>query len=585
MNSNFMVLQSCTKWSVLTAFFAFLLNGNIHDAHATENGKPVVAPQSLTNQIAGTNTNGDSTADILWRDKATGNTFIWLMGGAAIWASGSAGVAVAAWDIQGTGDFNGDGRADILWRHTDGATAIWFMNGTTQSSAGFPGSASMDWQIRGIGDFNADNKADIVWRNRVTGATSIWLLNGATVIGYASPGGAGTEWDIKGIGDFNGDGKTDLLWWNSSTAVTAVWLLNGTTFSSSGYPGSSGSAWRISDVNDFNGDNKTDIVWRNTQTGGVSIWLMNGTALTSAQSPPGAGLEWTIKDADDFDGNGSTDLLWHNTNGSVAIRRMTGTTISSVAYLGSMSTNWELEPSDAPQFPPRSSQCGTSAGCVNVSVGEKPSRTIDTTPFEPHFLPGYQVGSQPPYGVLKTVGAIKAGESLTLSGTLISILSSIGSVEGTDKSDWVQVTIPAGVSITSASSSGSEGIHYCGSLGSDPHQVQIGGNPTPWNGATFISWTYLQFYCQALGSSFDGSYSVSLQADRGEIFIEINGPGGPQFFSGSSRVVGLAFGNYTIKAGTDADRDGILCETGDFCGSTTVTIDQYTVKNVSLSLQ
>jgi hypothetical protein len=35
------------------------------------------------------------------------------------------------WTIVGTGDFNGDGRSDILWRDTSGNVAIWEMNGTT----------------------------------------------------------------------------------------------------------------------------------------------------------------------------------------------------------------------------------------------------------------------------------------------------------------------------------------------------------------------------------------------------------------------------------------------------------------------
>ena len=34
------------------------------------------------------------------------------------------------WQVAGTGDFDGDGNADILWQNADGTPAIWLMNGT-----------------------------------------------------------------------------------------------------------------------------------------------------------------------------------------------------------------------------------------------------------------------------------------------------------------------------------------------------------------------------------------------------------------------------------------------------------------------
>jgi hypothetical protein len=45
------------------------------------------------------------------------------------------------------GDFNGDGRADILWRNASGEVYVWLMNGTNLIGAGSPGSVSSDWQI------------------------------------------------------------------------------------------------------------------------------------------------------------------------------------------------------------------------------------------------------------------------------------------------------------------------------------------------------------------------------------------------------------------------------------------------------
>jgi hypothetical protein len=35
------------------------------------------------------------------------------------------------WSIELTGDYNGDGMGDLLWRDTSGNVAIWEMNGTT----------------------------------------------------------------------------------------------------------------------------------------------------------------------------------------------------------------------------------------------------------------------------------------------------------------------------------------------------------------------------------------------------------------------------------------------------------------------
>lgn len=48
---------------------------------------------------------------------------------------------------MGTKDYNGDGRADILWRHTSGAVATWLMNGTTATSGGAFGPIESAWQI------------------------------------------------------------------------------------------------------------------------------------------------------------------------------------------------------------------------------------------------------------------------------------------------------------------------------------------------------------------------------------------------------------------------------------------------------
>ena len=79
-----------------------------------------------------------------------------------------------------------------------------------------PALADTNWAIVGTGDFNNDGKTDILWRNTSTGENYVWYMNGVRRIGRWYPSClADTNWAIVGTGDFNGDGKTDILWRNT----------------------------------------------------------------------------------------------------------------------------------------------------------------------------------------------------------------------------------------------------------------------------------------------------------------------------------------------------------------------------------
>jgi hypothetical protein len=53
------------------------------------------------------------------------------------------------WHVEGTGDYNGDNKSDILWQSSDGTPAIWFMDGITFLSSGAAGSFNPgpDWHV------------------------------------------------------------------------------------------------------------------------------------------------------------------------------------------------------------------------------------------------------------------------------------------------------------------------------------------------------------------------------------------------------------------------------------------------------
>src|SRR2546425_8021 len=82
-------------------------------------------------------------------------------------------------------DFDGDGKADILWRNTStGDNFIYLMNGAMIKSSVYLNTVSdQGWQVKGIGDFDGDGKADVFWRNSSTGENYIYLMNGAAIAG------------------------------------------------------------------------------------------------------------------------------------------------------------------------------------------------------------------------------------------------------------------------------------------------------------------------------------------------------------------------------------------------------------------
>ena len=107
--------------------------------------------------------------------------------------------------MAGTGDFNGDGKGDILWRDSSGNVVIWFMNGTTIQTSTV-GNVSTNWAIVG-----ADMNGEIFWRNNVTGEVGIWVMNSSQVVQTVDLGAVPLNWQIAGVGDFDGNGSTDIL--------------------------------------------------------------------------------------------------------------------------------------------------------------------------------------------------------------------------------------------------------------------------------------------------------------------------------------------------------------------------------------
>ena len=119
------------------------------------------------------------------------------------------------------------------------------MNGSTITSSAAPtyqGSAvspDQSWRVAGIDDFNGDGKADVLWRQSSTGTLAIWLMNGSTIAQSLTPTYQGnavnpdSSWNVIEVGDFNGSNDAGIIWQQSTTGTVVEWQMNGATITSS----------------------------------------------------------------------------------------------------------------------------------------------------------------------------------------------------------------------------------------------------------------------------------------------------------------------------------------------------------------
>lgn len=128
-------------------------------------------------------------------------------------------------------DFNGDGFADVAM--ASGGTVSVKLNAAGAGFSGQPANYPVGTTVRAlaVGDFNGDGRADLVATSRDSNVVSILLGTGTgTFTGPVTFTGGGSP-DSVTVADFNGDGRPDLAISNATNGTVSV-LLNTTA----GYP-------------------------------------------------------------------------------------------------------------------------------------------------------------------------------------------------------------------------------------------------------------------------------------------------------------------------------------------------------------
>lgn len=177
---------------------------------------------------------GDARHDLLARRSS--DRTLWLYSGDGAGGFTGARQAGRGWggiaELLSPGDWDGDGRPDVLARHA-GTGALWLYSGS--GSGGFASSRQIGvgWsafdQLTGPGDWDGDGRADLLARHVATGELRLYPGDGTG--GFGRPRTVGWRWGaldrVLGPGDWDGDGSPDLLARVRSTGELRVYLGDG----------------------------------------------------------------------------------------------------------------------------------------------------------------------------------------------------------------------------------------------------------------------------------------------------------------------------------------------------------------------
>lgn len=178
--------------------------------------------------------NADGRTDIA-SFEANGGFYVWTAKPAGgfntvqKWGTNGGDIGASRYKI---GDFNGDHRSDVMSLEANGGMYVW----TANANGGFNNyklwgmnSGDIGASRYKLGDFNGDGRTDVI-SFESNGRINVWTANNADRFDD------GTQWAANGqdigsdryqVGDFNGDGRTDIASLESNGGIY-VWLAKNT---------------------------------------------------------------------------------------------------------------------------------------------------------------------------------------------------------------------------------------------------------------------------------------------------------------------------------------------------------------------
>jgi hypothetical protein len=293
-------------------------------------------------------TTGDGLPDLLTRSADTGVAYVYPGDGAGGWTPrvGGWGRYADLSSLAIAGQLAGTGKPDLVGLNPDGQLRVYANTGRRNHGAPIDTGILLEGidLLLNVGDWNGDGRGDIMTRQAATGVLE--LRPGLRGNSFGKPVQAGTGWGtisrIAAVGDVNGDGNPDLAG-RASDGSDRIYPGNGASGFLASYVARSALPGRAQvGLGMWDEDTTPDTALRRTDG---TLWLWLSGAASSEQVAEGLRRYDWIRGLGDLDGDDRADLvvraratgylyLLPGRSTGFAPRRLIGTGFGTYDYAG-----------------------------------------------------------------------------------------------------------------------------------------------------------------------------------------------------------------------------------------------------------